>query len=117
MFHDDEEKRLLAQLKKLDDEENERLRMLEYYEEPVEVPEPIPVPQQPIYDYYEHFADGEVDLNGVNEEEFDRKCRELFSQNPIPFVPQKGDNYKLEKEIERLIKKQNITIPIIHVKG
>jgi len=36
--------------------------------------------------------------------------------NPIPFVPRKGEFFQIQKEIERIIKILNITIPIIHVK-
>ena len=28
------------------------------------------------------------------------KCDELFRSNPIPFIPQKGEHYKVQKEIE-----------------
>lgn len=36
---------------------------------------------------------------------------------PIPFIPQKGEHYKVQKEIERMINELDVTIPIIHVKG
>jgi len=45
------------------------------------------------------------------------KCDELFSTRPIPFVAKKGENYKLQKELEKMINELNITIPIVHVKG
>lgn len=67
--------------------------------------------------YYEHFADGEVDLNMLSESDLDSKCDDLFNSTPIPFVVRKGENYALEKEIHRLINQLNLTIPIIHVKG
>ena len=53
--------------------------------------------------YYEHFADGYVDLNTISEDQFDIHCDELFNLYPIPFSAKKGDNYTLEKDIERLI--------------
>ena len=102
-IYDDEEKRLLAMLKKIEDDEAEKLRLLKLWEEQ--------------HLYYEHFADGEVDLNMMTEEEVDGKCDELFNLIPIPFIAKKGENYVLEREIERLISQMNITIPIIHVKG
>ena len=48
-IHDDEEKRLLAMLKGIEDDEAEKLRLLKMWEEQ--------------HLYYEHFADGDVDLN------------------------------------------------------
>ena len=102
-IHDDEEKRLLALLKGIEDDEAEKLRLLKLWEEQ--------------HLYYEHFADGYVDLNTISEDQFDTHCDELFNLYPIPFSAKKGDNYTLEKEIERLIAQLNITIPIIHVKG
>lgn len=53
----------------------------------------------------------------MTEEELDLKCDELFNLVPIPFNAKKGENYALEKEIERLITQMGITIPIMHVKG
>ena len=66
---------------------------------------------------FEHFADGEVVINGLSENEIIMKCDELFRSNPIPFIPQKGEHYKVQKEIERMINELDVTIPIIHVKG
>jgi hypothetical protein len=66
---------------------------------------------------FEHFADGEVDINGLSENEIMIKCDELFRNKPIPFIPQKGEYYKVQKEIERMINELDVTIPIIHVKG
>ena len=88
-IHDDEERRLLALLKGIEDEESEKIRLLKLWEEQ--------------HLYYEHFADGDVDLNMMTEDELDQKCDELFNLVPIPFVAKKGENYTLEKEIERLI--------------
>jgi len=102
-IHDDEEKRLLALLKNIEDDEAEKLRLLKLWEEQ--------------HLYYEHFADGIVDLNTMTEDELDIKCDDLFNLYPIPFTAKKGENYVLEKEIERLIAQMNITIPIIHVRG
>ena len=48
---------------------------------------------------FEHFADGEVDINGLSENEIIMKCDELFRSNPIPFIPQKGEHYKVQKEM------------------
>jgi hypothetical protein len=33
--------------------------------------------------YYEHFADGDVDLNMLSENELDMKCDDLFRDTPI----------------------------------
>jgi hypothetical protein len=66
---------------------------------------------------FEHFTDGEVDINGLSENEIIMKCDELFRSNPIPFIPQKGEHYKFQKEIEIMINELYVTIPIIHVKG
>jgi hypothetical protein len=44
----------------------------------------------------------------MTEEELDSKCDELFNYVPIPFVAKKGENYVLEKEIERLVAQLNI---------
>jgi len=44
------------------------------------------------------------------------RCDELFRMKPILFVPKKGEFYKVQKEIERLINELNITIPIIHIR-
>jgi hypothetical protein len=41
----------------------------------------------------------------------------LFGNRPIHFIPKKGENFMLEKEIERIITEQNVTIPVMHVKG
>lgn len=58
-----------------------------------------------------------MDINGLSENEIMIKCDELFRRNPIPFIPQKGEFYKVQKEIERMISELDVTIPIIHVKG
>ena len=44
------------------------------------------------------------------------RCDELFRMKPTLFVPKKGEFYKVQKEIERLINELNITIPIIHIR-
>ncbi len=44
------------------------------------------------------------------------KCDELFRINPIHFIPQEGDYYKVQKEIKRMINELDVTIPILHVK-
>ena len=100
-YHDEEDRRLKALLKQLDDEEAERLRRLG-----------VDDGQK-----YEHFADGNVDVSHFSSVEFDMKCDELFETAPIVFVPKKGENYELERFMEKLIEMHNITIPIIHVKG
>ena len=89
-YHDGEEQRLYALLKRLDEDEAERLRRLA-------IPEPVT-------EGLEHYADGNVEIKYFTETEFDRKCDELFMQRPIPFVPQKGDNYQMEKELDKRIK-------------
>jgi len=94
---------LRALLKRLDDEEAERLRNL----------------GEPVDDgvKHEHYADGNVDVSHFSSVDFDMKCKELFQTSPIPFVAKKGANYDCEKYMEKLIDVHDITIPIIHVKG
>ena len=87
----------------MEDDEAERLRLLKLWEESNL--------------QFEHFADGEIDINGLSENEIELKCEELFRMKPIPFIPQKGEHYKVQKEIERMINELDVTIPIIHVKG
>jgi hypothetical protein len=53
----------------------------------------------------------------LTENEIELKCEELFRMKPIPFIPQKGEYYNVQKEIARMINELDITIPIIHVKG
>ena len=82
-FHEEEERRLMAELKLLEEEEEERLRLLKLWQDENQL--------------YEHFADGEADINQFTDSQLDAKCDELFLNNrPIPFVPRKGNNYKLE---------------------
>lgn len=102
-MHDGEDRRLHALLKRIEEEEAERLRLLKLWEE------------QNVY--YEHYAEGEVDLNQLTDADLDRLSEELFRNRPIPFMAKKGENYDLEHEIERQIKELNVTIPICHVKG
>ena len=91
-------------LKDLDDEEAERLRRLKKFIDDDDTK-------------YEHYAEGDVDVSHFSSVEFDMKCDELFETAPIPFVAKKGENYECEKWMERLIEENQITIPIIHVKG
>jgi len=52
--------------------------------------------------YYEHFADGDVDLNMLSENALDMKCDDLFRDTPIQFIikGKGGENsLNLEKEI------------------
>ena len=95
--------RLHAMLKKLDEDEAERLRLLKLWEDQ--------------NTDYEHFADGDVDINAISEEHLEEKCQELFTTRPIEFVPVKGEDYELHKDLEKLIIEHNITIPVIHIKG
>ena len=70
-------------LKKLEMEEEERIRLKRLEQERNQL--------------MEHFADGEIDINLFSDVEIDKKCDELFADaSPIPFVPKKGANYKLE---------------------
>jgi hypothetical protein len=101
-YHDQVERDLLARLKALDDAEHQRLKELEYEEPAQHIPEP------PMDDYGEHFADrSEVDLNHLTEhnQDFLVKCDELFHSDygaPIPFIPEtKGD--KSVVELDRAI--------------
>jgi hypothetical protein len=57
VYHENEENRLLGQLRTLEDDEVEKLRLLKLWEEQ--------------HLYYEHFADGEVDLNMLSEADLD----------------------------------------------
>ena len=102
-YHDQVERDLLARLKALDDAEHQRLKDLEYEE-----PDKMHIPEPPLDDYGEHFADrSEVDLNHLTEhnQDFLVKCDELFHSDygaPIPFIPEtKGD--KSVVELDRAI--------------
>lgn len=117
-YHDQVERDLLARLKALDDAEHQRLKELEY-EEPVHIPEP------PLDDYGEHFADrSEVDLNHLTEhnQDFLMKCDELFHSDygaPIPFIPEtKGEKsvVELDRAIQHKIQALDVRIPIIRCK-
>jgi len=57
VYHENEEQRLLDLLKNLDDDEAEKFRILQLWEELNRVK------PQPVGDNLEHFADGNVDLN------------------------------------------------------
>lgn len=78
----------MKQLKDLEEDEAEKQRIMKIYEDSNL--------------YYEHFADGDVDLNMLSEAELDMKCDDLFRDTPILFVVKGkgGDNsLNLEKEI------------------
>lgn len=51
---------------------------------------------------------------GITEEELDEQCNELFKEAPIEFKPRK--NNQMDQMIAQIIKLQNITIPIVHIK-
>jgi hypothetical protein len=51
---------------------------------------------------------------GITDEELDEQCEELFKDSPIEFKPRK--NNQLDAMIAQIIKNQNITIPIVHIK-
>ena len=57
----------------------------------------------------------ETMLEDLDEEQFEQKCLEFFANTPIKFKPKKGN--KLEEEMSKIIKKKNVTIPVIHVRG
>jgi hypothetical protein len=67
--------------------------------------------------FYEHFAESYVDFTTLDEDYIDMKCTELFNMKPIIFQAKKGEYFKLQKELERLIQLNQFTIPIVHVKG
>ena len=54
-------------------------------------------------------------LEDLDDEQFEQKCLEFFAETPIKFKPKKGN--KLEENLSKLIKKNGITIPIMHVRG
>lgn len=88
IHYETEESKLLKQLKDLEEDEAEKQRIMKIYEDSNL--------------YYEHFADGDVDLNMLSEAELDMKCDDLFRDTPIPFIikGKGGENsLNLEKEI------------------
>ena len=51
----------------------------------------------------------------ITEADIDNECDELFSSYPIEFEPRPGN--KLEEKMDEIIKEQDITIPVIWIKG
>lgn len=51
---------------------------------------------------------------GITEDELDEQCDELFKESPIDFKPRK--NNAIDAQVAQIIKMQNITIPVVHVK-
>lgn len=94
------EERLMEELRQIEIEEAERLRMLREKEE--------------LYKAYEHFILGEVDYTGVTDQEIEEQCEILFQEAPIKFVARKGE--KVDLEVKRMVEEMNITIPIIWIK-
>ena len=56
----------------------------------------------------------EMNSIGITEDELDDQCDELFKDMPIEFRPRK--NNQMDIMIAQIIKLQNITIPIVHIK-
>ena len=50
----------------------------------------------------------------ITEADIEEQCQELFSEPPIDFEPRPGN--KLEEKMDKIIKDNNITIPVINVK-
>ena len=91
--HDDEEARLMAALRHLEEQEIERLRLYKEWEEMNNLDAT----------HLEHYAIGYRDLARIKDDQLDSKCDMLFGNRPIHFIPKKGENIMLEKEIERII--------------
>lgn len=65
---------------------------------------------------YEHFATGDnIEYGGISEQEIEEKCEELFKTAPIVFQPREEST--VDKELAKMMKTMNITIPILWVKG
>lgn len=60
-------------------------------------------------------AFGDQDLFGISENELDKECDEIFSEPIIDFNPRREN--ELDKAIAKMIKENNVTIPIVHIKG
>jgi hypothetical protein len=54
-------------------------------------------------------------MNELDELKFEQKCEEFFKDVPIKFKAKKGN--RLEEQMQKIIKKLNITIPIISIRG
>jgi hypothetical protein len=50
----------------------------------------------------------------ANVDTIEKYCDEIFREAPIEFTVRKGN--KLEEQIQKMIKKLKITIPIIHIR-
>jgi hypothetical protein len=64
---------------------------------------------------YEHFVACHVEYGGVCDSEIEEQCNVLFSSAPMKFIVRK--DVQVEREIQKLIERHNITIPIVHIKG
>lgn len=64
--------------------------------------------------YDEPLADEEMDNLGLNEDELDVQCDELFMTPPIIFKPNK--NIDIDMMLAKAVKELKITLPIVHVK-
>jgi hypothetical protein len=56
----------------------------------------------------------EADLLGMDEQEVENKCDEVFKDVIIPFERRKGD--EMDKEVADLLSKLGVTIPVLHIK-
>lgn len=59
-------------------------------------------------------AFGDIDLLGITEEELDMQCDELFSDEPITFVPRR--NNAIDQRIKVFIVQYHLMIPVVHIK-
>ena len=59
-------------------------------------------------------AFGDIDLLGITEGELDQQCDELFADEPITFVPRKGN--AIDLRIKFYIVEYRLLIPIVHIK-
>lgn len=64
--------------------------------------------------YDEPLNDDELDNLGINEDELDLQCDELFMTSPIVFKPNK--NIDIDVMLAKTIKELKITLPIVHIK-
>jgi hypothetical protein len=54
-------------------------------------------------------------MNVVDDLKFEQKCEEFFKDVPVEFKAKKGN--RLEELIQKIVKKLNVTIPIIPIRG
>ena len=63
----------------------------------------------------EAIANSEMEMLGISQADIDQQCNDLFTETPIKFIPRKFN--EIDEMIDLIIETQEITIPIIWIKG